>query len=217
MANTNIYKSIVLVAIVSLTFFSCEKDKTKLAPIETYVLTGKLDASRTTIPTVALITAVFAIEYNSPNSFGEAQSVLNGSFNIVGYTGIVVANTNTTRTPIPLTNPPDTTIARTYTADTLSFFATQVSGPAISYLTVPTSIVSSYKVTALPYPTSSVVFTNYNSLNYLYNNTSNASFTFKNFPFTNDITSALREGRGYFRLGKFPKYVYILLDEVVKL
>jgi hypothetical protein len=201
----------------SMLFTSCEKKKADLAPTETYKLIGRIDASRTTILSATLANADFTISYNSPNSFGEAQSVLGGNFKLTGYTGISVANTSTVRTPIANSTPPDTTIARTYTADTLSFFASQTSGPAISYLTVPTSIVSTYKTSVLPYPTSSVVFTNYSTINYVYNNSANASFTFNNFPFTNEITSALKEGRGYFRMGKNPNYVYILLDNVTKL
>ena len=201
----------------SIVLTSCEKKKDDLAPLETYKLVGRIDPVLTTIPTAAVLNAEFTISYNSPNSFGKAQSVLTGNFKLSGYTGINVATTSTVRTPIAGSSPPDTTIARTYIADTLAFFSTQSSGPVISYLTVPTSIVSTYKTSFLPYPTSSVVFTNYSTLYYNYNNSANASFTFSNFPFSNEITTALKEGRGYFRMGKFPKYVFVVLDQVTKL
>ena len=160
-------------------FSSCKKSKTALAP-ESYQLTGRIDASRTTIATAALTTAKFTISYNTPNSFGDAQSVLNGNFALTGYTGITAAGG---------------------VADTLSFFASQGTGVAISYLTVTTATFSSTTTTNL----------------YSYFNGPAATFTYINFPFTNDITAALKTGNGYFRLGKFPKYVYILMDNVVKL
>lgn len=215
--KNNIIKIAALALVAAVSFTSCEKKKSDLAPTESYKLVGRIDPTRTTIASAALTNAEFTISYNSANSFGDAQSVLKGDFKLTGYTGIVVANTSTVRTPIANSMPLDTTIARTYTADTLAFFATQASGPAISYLTVPTSTVSTYKATALPYPTSSVVFTNYPTLYYNYNNSANASFTFNNFPFTNEITTALKEGRGYFRIGKRPNYVFIVLDNVTKL
>lgn len=160
-------------------FTSCKKSKTALTP-ESYQLTGRIDASQTTIATAALTNAKFTITYNTPNSFGDAQSVLNGSLALTGYTGITAAGG---------------------VADTLSFFASQGAGTAISYLTVNTATFSSTTTTNL----------------YTYFNGPAATFSYINFPFTNDITSALKEGKGYFRLGKKPKYVYILLDNVVKL
>jgi hypothetical protein len=205
------------ILLTTMLFTSCEKKKADLAPTESYKLIGRIDPARTTILSANVVSAEFTISYNSANSFGEAQSVLNGNFKLTGYTGISVATTSTVRTPIAGSSPLDTTVARTYTADTLAFFATQSSGPAISYLTAPTLIVSTYRTSMPPYPTSSVAFTNYLAVNYVYNNSANASFTFNNFPFTNEITSALKDGRGYFRMGKSPNYVFILLDNVTKL
>jgi len=161
-------------------FTSCEKSKAALAPVETYQLKGRIDPARTTIATAAVTSATFTISYNNPNSFGDAQSILNGSFALTGYTGITASGG---------------------IADTLSFFATQSSGPAISYLTVNTATFNSTTTTNL----------------YTYFNGPAATFSFINFPFTNDITQALKTGNGYFRLGKYPKYVYILLDNVTKL
>ena len=203
--------------LISVLFTSCEKKKADLAPTETYKLIGRIDAARTTIPSATIVNAEFLISYNSANSFGDAQSVLSGNFKLNGYTGIVVSTTSNVRTPIAGSMPADTTISRSYTADTLVFFASQTSGPAISYLTVPTAISSTYRTSVLPNPTSSVVFTNYSTIYYTYNNTSNASFSYNSFPFSNEITSALKEGRGYFRIGKNPNYVFILLDNVTKL
>jgi len=161
-------------------FTSCKKSSTALAPAETYQLKGRIDASRTTIATAAVTSATFNITYNTPNAFGDAQSVLSGSFALTGYTGITVSGG---------------------VADTLGFFASQGSGVAISYLTVTTATFSSTTTTNL----------------YTYFNGPAATFSFTNFPFTNDITQALKTGNGYFRLGKYPKYVYILLDQVTKL
>ena len=60
------------IALFTTTFLlvGCEKDKEKLAAVENYKLVGKIDPSRTTITTTALIKAEFTVSYNSPNSFG---------------------------------------------------------------------------------------------------------------------------------------------------
>ena len=174
--KNNIFSFIIAGAVASsLIFASCEKSKDSLTA-ENYKLVGRLDASRTTIVTAALTKAEFTVSYNSANSFGDPQSVLNGNLALTGYTGITGR-------------------------DTLSFFATQASGPAISYITVATSAVNT------------TTSTNY----YSYFNGPLATFSINNFPFTNDVTAALKEGRGYFRLGQSPKYVFILLDNVTKL
>lgn len=161
---------------------SCDKkiDNTPGTP-ETYRLTGRLDAARTTIATAALTSASFTVAYDQTNAFGDAQSIINGSFALTGYTGITASGG---------------------VADTLSFFAKQAGGADAAYIVVPTSAFSATAgVTNL----------------YTYNNTSNASFTINNFAFTNEVTQALKSGGGYFRLGKGGKYVYILLDGVVKI
>jgi hypothetical protein len=171
-----LFISAVGILFTSLLLTSCEKNKKDIAPTESYILTGKLDVVRTTIPTAALITAIFRIDYNSPNSFGEAQSLFNGNLTLVGYTGITGR-------------------------DTLAFFSTQASGPAISYITAANTAIGT---------------TNTNNV-YNYFNGSAATFNATNYPFTNEITATLKEGKGYFRIGQFPKYVFILLDNVTKL
>jgi hypothetical protein len=160
----------------SVIFTSCKKKEEALLPAESYKLVGKIDVSRTTIATATLTSAVFTITYNSGNSFGGAQSVMNGSLKLAGYTGITGR-------------------------DTLAFFASQGAGPAISYITAANTAIGT---------------TNTNLL-YNYFNGAAAVFNITNYPFTNDITSSLKEGRGFFRIGQFPKYVYVLLDEVTRL
>ncbi len=160
----------------SMLLSSCKKDNKTIAPAESYKLIGKIDASRTTIATATLTKAEFTIVYNSANSFGEAQSILNGNLTLAGYTGITGR-------------------------DTLAFFATQASGPAISYITAANTAIGT---------------TNTNLL-YNYFNGAAASFNATSYPFSNEITSTLKEGKGYFRIGQFPKYVYVVLDNVTKL
>jgi hypothetical protein len=160
----------------SVILTSCKKKEEVLLPAESYKLVGKIDASRTTIATATLTSAVFTITYNSGNSFGGAQSVMNGSLKLAGYTGITGR-------------------------DTLAFFASQGAGPAISYITAANTAIGT---------------TNTNLL-FNYFNGAAAVFNITNYPFTNEITSSLKEGRGFFRIGQFPKYVFVLLDEVTRL
>ena len=181
-------------------FTSCKKSNKTSVTNETYIITGRIDPTRTTIPTAVLSSASFTLSFNSANSFGDAQSVLSGSFKLTGYTGIAVTTTNTS---VPL----DPTKA-VNTADTLNFYASQASGPAISYVNLPTTFTGS---------NASLVFGNYITNLYTYNNTAAASFTINNFAFISDIITPVKEGRGYFVIGKKPNYVYILLDNVVKL
>lgn len=164
------------ILVATLLLSSCEKSKPALAPVETYKLIGRIDATRTTIPSAGLTKAEFTISYNSANSFGDAQSVLNGNLTLSGYTGITGK-------------------------DTLAFFATQASGPAISYITAANTAIGT---------------TNTN-LQYNYFNGAAAVFNVTNYAFTNSITATLKEGKGYFRIGQFPKYVFVALDNVIKL
>ncbi len=170
--------SISISGLVAFTLLlsSCKKDETTLAPTESYKLIGRIDPSRTTIATATITNAEFTITFNSANSFGDAQSVLNGNLRLAGYTGITGR-------------------------DTLAFFATQASGPAISYITAANSAIGT---------------TNTNLL-YSYFNGAAANFNATNFPFSNEITATLKEGKGFFRIGQFPKYVFVLLDNVTKL
>jgi hypothetical protein len=159
----------------SLLLPSCIKSKDALVS-ETYKIVGRIDATRTTIATATITKAEFTIAFNAANSFGDAQSLLNGNLTLGGYTGITGR-------------------------DTCAFFATQSSGPAISYITAANTAIGT---------------TNTNNL-YNYFNGTAATFNATAYPFTNDITTPLKEGRGYFRIGQFPKYVYILLDNVTKI
>jgi hypothetical protein len=168
--------SAVGILFTSMLLTSCDKNKVDLAPTETYRLIGKIDPSRTTIATATLTKAEFTIVYNSGNSFGEAQSVFSGNLTLAGYTGITGR-------------------------DTLAFFSTQASGPAISYITAANASIGT---------------TNTNNV-YNYFNGAAATFNATNYPFTNEITATLKEGKGYFRIGQFPKYVFVLLDNVTKL
>ncbi len=170
--------SITTVALIatSLLLSSCEKSKTEIGIAESYKLIGRIDPSRTTITTATITNAEFIIAYNSANSFGDAQSVLNGNLRLAGYTGITGR-------------------------DTLAFFASQASGPAISYITAANSAIGT---------------TNTNML-YNYFNGAAANFNATSFPFSNEITATLKEGKGFFRIGQFPKYVFVLLDNVTKL
>ncbi len=161
----------------SMLLGSCNKDNTTLAPAESYKLIGRIEPTFTSITTASIVNAEFKLTFNSPNSFGEAQSVLNGNLKLSGYTGITGR-------------------------DTLSFFALKASGPpAISYITAANSAIGT---------------TNTNLL-YNYFNGPAATFNITNYPFSNEITSALKEGGGFFRIGQFPKYVFVVLDNVTKL
>jgi len=175
MKKNKLFSTCICLIASSLFFASCKKDET-LPASETYKLVGRIDPIRTTVTTAALTKAEFTVSYNSANSFGGAQSIVNGSLALTGYTGITGR-------------------------DTLRFFATQANGPAVSYLTVPASAVNT---------TNSTIY-------YSYFNGSSATFSLINFPFTNEVTAALKEGKGFFRLGQAPKYVFILLDNVTKL
>ena len=176
MKKNKIFFTAAVLICVSLFFAACKKDNKTLPATETYKLVGRIDPTRTTLTTAALTQAEFNVSYNSANSFGEAQSVVTGSLSLTGYTGITGK-------------------------DTLSFFATQATGPAISYLSVPSAAVNT------------TTATNY----YSYFDGAAATFSLNNFPFRNEVTAALKDGRGYFRLGQSPKYVFILLDNVTKL
>lgn len=172
----NLIKNAVLALVVATSLTACKKEKAALAPVESYKLVGRIDAARTTIATATLTDATFTISYNNANSFGDAQSILNGSLKLAGYTGITGR-------------------------DTCAFFATQASGPAISYITAANAAIGTV---------------NTNNL-YNYNNAAAAVFNATGYPFTNNITTPLKEGKGYFRIGQFPKYVFVVLDNVTKL
>ncbi len=172
----NLIKFITGSLLVATIFLGCKKNDTTLSPVETYKLIGRIDASRTTIATAAITKAELTISYNNSNSFGDAQSLLNGTLSLTGYTGVSGK-------------------------DTLSFFATQSSGPAISYITVANTATGITTTTNL----------------YNYFNGAAAVFNATNFPFSNDITSLLKDGNGYFRIGQFPKYIFIVFDNVTKL
>jgi hypothetical protein len=215
MKNTIIVPFLIF---VGAAFSSCNKDKTALSPVETYKLTGKINPTFTSIPTAVLTKAEFILSFNTPNSFGDAQSVINGSLEMTGYTGIVPVQGGASNAFFVLPNgAPDTVVSRTYTADTVAFFGIKADGTSVSYLIAPAVKTISYKPTPAPTLSTSVVFTSYVTNFYTFTNTPNASFSFTNFPFTNDITSLLKNGGGIFRIGKFPKYVYINLDTVTKL
>lgn len=176
MKKNKLFLTVMTLVASSLFLFSCEKDKATLPAVESYRLIGRIDPARTTITTAAITKAEFTVTYNSANSFGDAQSVVNGNLALTGYTGITGR-------------------------DTLAFFATQASGPAISFVTVANASINTTNTTAY----------------YKYFNGSAATFDITNFPFTNDVTKAFKEGRGFFRIGQAPKYVFILLDNVTKL
>ncbi len=166
-------KTAIIIIFVQIIFSACDNKKEDLKPEVAYKLTGKIDPTRTTIPNTNLVLADFVITYNVANSFGDAQSIFDGNLSFTGYTGIT-------------------------DKDTISLFATQNSGPIISYLTVPAAKLNTTSKTNV----------------YNYFNGPSATFSVTKFPFTNDITAALKDGKAYFRIGKFPKYVYIMLDEV---
>ena len=214
MKKNKLFLMLLCFATSSILIASCKKDKTVTAAIETYKLTGKIDAARTTIPTAALIKAEFTVSFNNVNSFGDAESLINGRLELTGYTGIVPVQGRESQAFFVLANGmPDTVVSRTYTADTVVFFARKADGTNVSYLVAPAVRTISYKPTPPPVLTTAVVFTNF----YTFTNTPNASFSLNNFPFTNEITSFLKEGTGFFRIGKFPRYVFINMDTVTKL
>lgn len=197
---------------------SCNKDKGNLSPVETYKLIGKIDAAKTTIPTASLTKAEFTLSFNNANSFGNAQSVINGSLELTGYTGIIGVQGSASNAFFILpSGATDTIVSRTYIADTVAFFAKKADGSNVSFLIAPAVKTITYKPTPLPVLTTAVVFTTYLTNFYTFTNTTNASFSLNNFPFTNEITSLLKEGGGVFRIGKFPKYVFINMDNVTKL
>ncbi len=199
----------------SMVITSCDKKKADLAPAETYKLIGQIDASRSNIPTAALTKAEFTIVYNNGNSFGEAQSVLNGTLTLTGFNSAI--DTITTKVAIANSNPADTNVTRVFIANSLEFLGAQGGTADISYFNIPTTKTITYRTSATTIPASGI-FGNYGANSYyVYNNSSSANFTVTNMPFTNEITEVLKNGKGYFRLGRAPKYVYILLDNVTKL
>ncbi len=217
---------LILLVVLALSFStfltSCKKSKDILAPVETYKLIGKLDASRTTVPTAALTKAEFTISYNNANSFENAQSLLSGTLTLTGFN--IPVDTITTKgaildavTGLPVV-PADSNVTRSFLANNFDFFGANGSND-ISFISVVTSRTVTYRTSTAPgsIPTSSGLFGNYANAYYTYNNNPSASFTVTNMPFTNEITSILKEGKGYIRLGKSPRYVYILLDQVIKL
>ena len=180
--KNNIIKIAALALVTAVSFTACTKEKDALSPVESYKLVGRIDATRTTLVGPTLSDATFIISYNNANSFGDAQSILNGSLKLAGYTGYTTG---------------------TNTRDTCAFFATQASGPAISYITAATTAAGINSAS------------NNNYFNYF--NGMAATFNATAYPFTNDITASLKEGKGYFRIGQFPKYVFVVLDNVTKL
>ena len=218
MKKNNLFLGLICITAASMFISSCEKDKAATAPVETYKLTGRIDAAKTTIPTASLTKAEFTVSFNNVNSFGDVQSLINGSLEFTGYTGIVPVQGGASNAFfVTAAGRPDTVVSRTYTADTVAFFAKKADGTNVSYLIAPAVKTISYKPTPIPTLTTAVVFTTYVTNFYTFTNTSNASFSLSNFPFTNDITSFLKEGTGVFRIGKFPRYVFINLDVVTKL
>jgi hypothetical protein len=194
---------------------SCDKEKADLAPTETYKLIGQIDASRSNIPTAVLTKAEFTVVYNNGNSFGDAQSVLNGTLTLTGF--VAPIDTITTKVAIANSNPADSNVTRIFNANSLEFLGARAGTTDISFFNIPTSKTITYRTSATSIPASGI-FGNYATNNYyVYNNSSSASFNVTNMPFTNEITEVIKNGKGYFRLGRAPKFVYILLDNVTKL
>jgi hypothetical protein len=199
----------------TLLLSSCEKSKPALAPTETYKIIGTIDAARTNIPTAVLTKAEFTVSYNSGNSFGDAQSILNGVVTLTGFAAPI--DTITTKVPIvPVTVPADTTVTRIFLANSFEFNGVKAGANDISYFNIPTTKTTTHRtLSTVP---ASGIYGNYGTNNYfVYNNSTSASFTVANMPFTNEITSVLKDGKGYIKMGRAPKFVYILLDNVTKL
>jgi hypothetical protein len=55
------------------------------------------------------------------------------------------------------------------------------------------------------------------SNNYVFNNGDSARFSTNNYPLRSNISANVKLGKGYFRLVRAPKYVFVKLDSVVKL
>ncbi len=209
-------------AFLTVSLFSCKKDNV-LLPTEKYLLIGTVDAARTTIvPAPVATKAEFLITYNNTNSFGEAQSTLSGTLNLTGLI-VLPVDTFTTKSqildafnkPVLVANVPDSNVTRIFYANNnLDIFGKSVAND-ISYLTIVTSKTVTYKTSATVI-SSSGLFGTYNSVYYSYNNNPTSTFSLTNMPFTNEITSVLKDGKGFIRLGKAPKFVYINLDQVVK-
>ena len=180
--KNNIIKIAALSLFMVTSFTSCEKNDAALPAVESYRLVGRIDATRTTLTAPTLTSATFVISYNNANSFGDAQSVLNGSLVLAGYTGYTSPGNN---------------------RDTCAFFATQPTGPAISYITAVNTAPN----------TNSASNNNY----YNYFNGMAATFNATSYPFSNEITSTLKEGKGFFRIGQCPRYIFVVLDNVTKL
>lgn len=214
------------IAFLTVSFLSCKKNTVVLSTVEKYLLIGTVDAARTTIvPAPVATKAEFLITYNNANSFGEAQSVLSGTLNLTGFNVKVDTITTkfqildaSTNLPVIVANVPDSNVTRSFLANNLDFFGKSGAND-ISYISIVTSKTVTYKTsTALvSIPNSSGLFGNYANVYYSYNNNPTSTFSVTNMPFTNEITSVLKDGKGFIRLGRAPKFVYINLDQVVKI
>jgi hypothetical protein len=213
-------------ALMAVSLFSCKKDTVVLSPVEKYLLIGTVDAGRTTIIPAPVVTkAEFIITYNAANSFGDAQSVLSGTLNLTGFVVKVDTVTTkfqildaTTNLPLLVAGIPDSNVTRSFLATNLDLFG-QSGASDISYISVITSKTVTYKTSTAvaSIPNSSGLFGNYANAYYTYNNNPAASFVVSNMPFTNEITNVLKDGKGYIRLGRKPNFIFINLDQVVKI
>jgi hypothetical protein len=83
--------------------------------------------------------------------------------------------------------------------DTLDFYATNTIG-IDTVFSIPNDSLRATKI----------------SNNYVFNNGDSARFSCSNYALRNNVSSNVKLGKGFFKLGRFPKYVYIKLDSVVK-
>jgi hypothetical protein len=52
--------------------------------------------------------------------------------------------------------------------------------------------------------------------NYMFSNYDSAKFSCNNYPILSNFNKGLIDGKGYFRLGRYPKYAFVNIDSVVK-
>lgn len=83
--------------------------------------------------------------------------------------------------------------------DTLVFYATNINA-VDTIFSIANDSIRSTKITN----------------NYIFYNGDSARFSSNNYPLKNNFSATVKLGKGYFRLGRFPKYVFVKLDSVVK-
>lgn len=170
-----VMKIIPICIIVIALLEGCTKADQKIVPIETYTLTGRIDASNTTLTTASIKKVLFTFAYSRINDSIETNAVLNGSLSILGYTGITNRDTLLLLTP------------KSIGVDT----ALLIANDSARRSTVRANNFSFY-------------------------NGDTAQFMCTNLFIKSELNASVKSGKAFFRVGRFPKYVFVKMDSVSK-